>query len=242
MADPINSSRSPVSADSSYDPHLDEAGKVSRADAASSSQAEPVAAGSPAVPLLVSALPRPPSVLPPPSTSAAESAANNNAQRTSEHNGLSPYASAGTTAAGDSVYVSAAALKGRDARTGFEAEILSLSAQVGAQNELQASLVRVGGAGGIIGAASAEAITARASAGIHNDDGSTGLNLSLGATGVAGEVTLGSANSVTCGGAASAGGGASLGVRDADHDGKPELCGRVSWGAFTVGICLESPL
>jgi hypothetical protein len=30
-----------------------------------------------------------------------------------------------------------------------------------------------------------------------------------------------------------------MGVRDADHDGKPEFCGKFSVPAFTVGACIE---
>lgn len=241
MPDPLTSSPTPVSGASDYDAYLDEVGKVSRADAPNSSHAEPTTAGSPAVPVLVSSVSRPPYALPPASSPLPGSAANNNAQRTSERSGVSPYAAAGVTAAGDSVHVSAAALKGRDPKTGFDAEVLSLSAQLGAQNELQAGLVRVGVTGGIV-TASPETITARANAGIHNDDGSTGLNLGVNATAVGSEVTIGHASSLTYGVAASLGGGASIGLRDADHDGKRELCVRASVEQVTFGFCLESPL
>jgi hypothetical protein len=179
--------------------------------------------------------------LPVPATSPPPSAAHNNAQRTSERSGVAPYAAAGKTAAGDSVYAGVALAKGRDPATGLEAEVLSASVQIGAQNELQVGLVRVGGSAGILNG-SVETMTARVNAGIHNDDGSTGLNLGAGATAIGSEVTVGGATSVTFGLAVSAGAGASVGARDIDSDGRPELCARVSYREFTGGICLESPL
>jgi len=45
--------------------------------------------------------------------------------------------------------------------------------------------------------------------------------------------------SVTLGASVSDGIAGSSGVRDADHDGKPEYCAKVSIPAFTVGACLE---
>jgi hypothetical protein len=241
MPEPISCSNANQSTSSDFDPHLDDVGKVSRAEVPNSSRVEPEALSSPAVPLLVSAVPPRASVLPPPTTGAAEIAVNNNAQRTSDRSGIAPYAAAAKTAAGDSVFVGAALLKGRDAKTGLQAEVLSVSAQVGAQNEFQIGLVRVaGGIGPLTG--SVENMTARANAGIHNDDGSTGFNLGAGAIVIGGEATLGTATSGTFGLAVSMGEGASLGFRDIDGDGAPELCGRVSSGAVTLGLCLESPL
>ena len=221
---------------------------MSRADAPNSSQAQPLAASnsqaeppvnsSPAVAKLVSSAPRPPSVLPP---AASGPGANNNAQRTSDRSGVAPYAASGKTTTGDSVYAGVAGLKGRDPKSGGEAEVLSFSGQVGAQNEAQLGLVRVAGASGFL-SGSAEAFTLRANIGIHNDDGSTGLNIGAGGTAVGLEGTLGRETSVTYGLAGSVGSAASIGVRDLDGDGAAELCARVSLGPITVGICLENPL
>jgi len=203
-----------------------------------SSSAEPAEGSSPAVPKLVSSVPPLPSMLPP-AASLPVSTANNNAERTSERIGIGPYAAAGT-AGGDSMYASVAALKGRDASSGAEVEVLSASIQLGAQNEGQLTFVRVaGGSGALRG--STEAFTARANIGIHNDDGSTGLNVGAGAAAVGFEATIGRESSLTTGLAASIGYGASVGVRDVDGDGKTELCARVSGGPITIGLCVESP-
>jgi len=241
MPDPISSSNANQSTSPTYDPYSDEVGKVSRADAPNSSQAAPEALGSPAVPVLINSVRPPASALPPPAPSAPPSAANNNAQRTTERHGVAPYAAAGKAAAGDSGYAGVALVKGRDPKTGLEAEVLSASVQVGAQNEVQVGLVRVGGSVGML-SGSVEAMTARANAGIHNDDGSTGFNVGAGATLIGSEATVGSANGLTFGLAASVGAGASVGGRDLDADGRAELCARVSYGPLTVGLCLESPL
>ncbi len=241
MPEPISSSNASQSTSAGYDPYSDEVGKVSRADAPNSSQVEPEALSSPAVPMLVDSVRPPASQLPPPATSAPPSTANNNAQRTSGRSGVAPYAAAGKTAAGDSVYAGVALAKGRDPKTGLEGEVLSASAQVGAQNEFQVGLVRVGGSAGLV-SGSVEIMTARVNAGIHNDDGSTGLNAGAGATLIGSDVTVGGATSLTFGLAASYGGGLSVGGRDSDGDGRPELCARVSYAAVTVGLCLESPL
>jgi hypothetical protein len=86
------------------------------------------------------------------------------------------------------------------------------------------------------------AFTARANIGIHNDDGSTGFNLGVGATAVGFEGTVGGTSALTYGVAASVGAAVSVGVRDIDRDGSGELCARVSIGPVTVGACLENPL
>jgi hypothetical protein len=258
MPDPISANRPLESASTDYDPYSDEVGMMSRADAPNSSQAqpaaissqaqpaaissesEPTAASPSAVPKLVSSVPPPPSVLPPPSPTPPGSAANNNAQRTDERLGVAPYASAGRTAAGDSLYAGAALLKGRDA-SGAAIEVLSASAQVGAQNELQFGFQRVAGTSGAL-SGSVETFSARANVGIYNDDGSVGRNIGVGVTAVGFEGTIGSGTSVTYGVGAGLGAGGSVGTRDGDRDGKNELCGRVSVGPITLGLCVENPL
>jgi len=222
---------------------------VSRADApnsslvqssANASQSEPPAPSAPAVGKLVSAVPLPPSALPPAAASPPASTANNNAQRTTERN-LAPYADAGVTGSGDSVFAGAALLKGRVPKSNGEVEVLSVSGQIGAQTEAQLGLQRVAGAYGAL-SGSVEAFTARANIGIHNDDGSTGFNVGAGVTAVGFEGSVGGASRLTYGVAAGAGAGVSVGVRDVDRDGNSELCARVSIGPVTVGACLENPL
>ncbi|RYZ03789.1 MAG: hypothetical protein EOO73_26515 [Myxococcales bacterium] len=248
MPDPISSSGSLRSESPSYDPYADDAGLVSRADAPNSSQAQPGAASSqpeattssPAVPKLVSSVPPSPSVLPPAAPPSPRSSANNNAERTNERLGVAAYMDAGKTAAGDSVYVGVALLKGRDP-SGAAVEVMSASVQVGAQTEVQVGLQRVAGQMGAL-SGSVETFTLRANAGVHNDDGSVGLNLGASATAVGFEGTAGGASSVTYGVAAGVGAGASVGVRDIDRDGKTELCARFSFGPVTAGACMENPL
>lgn len=244
MPDPISRYTSP-SADPTIDPYSDDVGKMSRADAPNSSLPQPAvtssptetpAPSSPAVPKLVSSISPPPSVLPP-----AASTAHNNAERTSERLGADLYADAGTTKAGGAVYAGVALVKGHDPKSGANLEILSASAQIGAQSELQVGLQRISASRGAL-TGGVETFTARANAGIYNDDGSTGLNVGFGATAIGFEGTVGSTNSLTYGVAASAGAAGSVGVRDIDHDGKTELCGRVSWGPVTLGACVENPL
>ena len=80
----------------------------------------------------------------------------------------------------------------------------------------------------------------RASLGAHNDDGSLGGNLGLGGNALGFEATLSTpVGSVTYGDGLSLAASGSIGVRDADHDGKPEFCAKVSIPAYTFGVCLE---
>jgi hypothetical protein len=245
MPDPISSNRCLESPNPNYDPHADDVGLMSRADAPNSSQATPISPHAEAserspsaVPKLVSAVPPPPSALPP--SAPTPPAANNNAQRTDERPGVAPYMSASSTAAGDSVYAGLALVKGRDP-SGAAIEVLSASVQCGAQSELQLGFQRVGGTSGAL-TGSVETFTLRANAGIHNDDGSVGLNIGVSATAVGFEGTVGEATSVTYGVGAGVGAGASVGARDVDRDGKTELCARLSFGPVALGACVENPL
>lgn len=249
MPDPIQSSTSTPSANSSYDPHSDDVGNLCRADAPNSSSAqspaadlpsEPPPPSAPAVGKLISALPQQPSVLPPAAAGSSPSTADNNAQRTSERN-LAPYANAGVTGSGDSLFAGVAVLKGSVPKSNGQVEAFTVSGQIGAQTEAQLGFQRVAGAHGALGGG-VEIFTARANIGIHNDDGSTGFNVGAGATAVGFEGSYGGANSFSYGVAASVGASVSLGVRDVDRDGNSELCGRASIGPITVGICLENPL
>jgi hypothetical protein len=178
---------------------------------------------------------------PPRAPVAPEKLATNNATRTSE-TPLAPggYADAGYARGGDAYYAGVAAIKGRHA-SGVEVETFSVSAQVGAQNEAQATAQRLGFSNSH-GSVSGEVFTANAHAGFANPDGSVGLNGGAQATLVSVEGTLGgAANSVTVGVSMGGGAEASFGVRDKDNNGKPELCFRAAYGFATVGACLELP-
>jgi hypothetical protein len=240
MPDPITSSRTPTSSGFEPDPTLDSSGQVCRGDvnqSAAPASAAPPSAGAPpsGASKLVSAVPPPPVKLPP-----ATSNAENNAQRTSERSGISPYFQADLTGgARDSVHAGAAALKGRDAKSGIEVEVFSASGQVGGENEAQVGLARVG-VSKTNGNASAEFFTARASGGAHNDDGSIGFNAGAIATIAGAEGTLQhGGDSLTVGISAGVGAAFSVGLRDIDHNGTPELCVKVSAGFATLGICAE---
>jgi hypothetical protein len=138
------------------------------------------------------------------------------------------------------VYAAAALVKGRDP-SGAAIEVLSASVQLGAQTELQVGVQRIAGTGGAL-TGSVETFALRANVGIHNDDGSVGLNIGASATAVGFEGTAGNVNSVTYGVGAGVGAGASVGARDIDRDGKAELCARLSFGPVTAGACVENPL
>ena len=86
---------------------------------------------------------------------------------------------------------------------------------------------------------SAEALTAGVSVGRHNDDGSDGVHFGAGAEFAGAEVTLGTPYfSATGGLSASLSASLSMGIRDRDHDGKPEYC--VKGSLFvTEGLCME---
>ena len=239
MPEPISSSSSPQVSSSGGDPTLDEAGQVCR-DAPQSSQPEPAVSTPPAVDKLISAVSPPTSTLPPASHTAPPPMAQNNAQRTSELNGVAPYAAAGITGDfQDSAYAGVAALKGHDPKTGLDLEVFSASLQVGLQNEAQAALAHVG-LSGKHGSLAADFFTARATEGIHNDDGSTLVNVGALATILGTEGTLrAGAGSFTFGLAAGGGGALSVGVRDIDDNGTPELCVKASIGPVTIGFCSE---
>ena len=85
-----------------------------------------------------------------------------------------------------------------------------------------------------------DSLTARGNLGVHNDDGSTGGNVGATAELAGAEVTLGTpAFSVTGGLSMSWGASGSLGIRDQDHDGKPEYCEKFSIPVLTEGVCVE---
>ena len=139
-------------------------------------------------------------------------------------------------------YAGAFALRGRDPKSGVEVEVFSASMHDSERERVvQAGMARIGGStddGHFI--ARSEVFTAHAGVGFDNQDGSIGLGASMGVTLVGGEITgtLGPA-SLTVGASIGSTVGGSLGVRDGDHDGKLEYCGRVEFGVGTAGLCLE---
>jgi hypothetical protein len=162
----------------------------------------------------------------------------NNAQRTTARTEEGFYADCGFTE--DAIFAGVALDKNRDPDSGYEFEAGSFSLQLGGQNEAQAAAGRLGyteGGDSFV----VDLLTAKASGGAHNDDGSTGFNASAGATllGAEGTLDLGDQDSLTFGLAASVGGGLSVGLRDGDHDGNLEFCFKASVAFLTVGACGE---
>ncbi len=138
------------------------------------------------------------------------------------------------------LYAGAFALRGRDP-SGLDIEVFSASVHAG-QREFaaQAEMARMGSALGPHVQVSGEVFTAQAHSTFDNPDGSTGLGASAGTTLIGAEITLrDGADSLTLGASAGVTMGASYGVRDVDHDGQPEYCGRVDFGAGSVGACVE---
>jgi hypothetical protein len=85
-----------------------------------------------------------------------------------------------------------------------------------------------------------EALSAGADAGFYNLDGSKGYHAGAHAALAHGETTLGRGTgwSLTFGAGVGIEAEASLGVNDADHDGRRELCARIELEAV-IGACLE---
>ncbi|MBN1962362.1 MAG: hypothetical protein JW841_15625 [Deltaproteobacteria bacterium] len=168
----------------------------------------------------------------------------NNAARTSSNPTPEPYADAGVTSTGDGVFAGAAAIKGRDQRTGIETEVFTISGRLGGENEVQAGMGRIGvSSDDGMNNATMEVFTARAAGGAHNNDGSTGINAELMGTVIGAQGTASyEGNSITGGLSFSAGAGGSIGLRNADQDDSTEVCGSVSVMFFTLGTCIETGL
>ena len=126
---------------------------------------------------------------------------------------------------------------------GSNAEKGTVSVQYGKDNDVQLVAERgslVASHAGFSLSVTGDAGVARANLGEHNDDGSIGGNLGAGVEVFGAEGTLNTPiGSLTYGNSVSASLSGSLGVRDADHDGKPEFCGKFSIPAYTVGACVE---
>ena len=122
-------------------------------------------------------------------------------------------------------------------------EVGAAHAQFGNDFDVQATAVRrtsVLSAYGFSISATGDAGAARVNLGETNDDGSIGGNIGASAEALAGEITVDTpVGSLTYGQGVSIGVSGSMGVRDADHDGKPEFCAKFSIPAYTVGACVE---
>jgi hypothetical protein len=122
-------------------------------------------------------------------------------------------------------------------------ELGGVSRQTGPDFDDQIALARRTTAlsgGGYSLSAVGDVVALRANLGEHNDDGSIGGNIGLGGEILGGEATVNTPyGSLTGGVGISASLGGSMGVRDADHDGKPEFCAKFSIPELTVGACVE---
>ncbi len=172
-------------------------------------------------------------------TSRATTTDNSNAERTASMQAFElPHASAGLTQDQRSMYAELAMLKGSEGQ--LSAEIASVSIQGGDQSEAQAAVAR-GTLRGEQEAVNLRMVEIEAHYGIHNPDGSTGINAGATASSLAVEVSYENAgNSVVAGLAAGPGLAGSLGTRDADADRNTEYCASVAVGPITVGLCLEA--
>jgi hypothetical protein len=124
----------------------------------------------------------------------------------------------------------------------FDVELMSLSARAdGDQLTVQGALSRIELHSKDPGQSlSVEKLSFKANLGAMNSDGSVGINAGIGATliGIEGTATI-SGNSLTVGLSAGAGAEVSVGVRDFDKDGSPEMCARISVLFVTLGTCME---
>jgi hypothetical protein len=169
---------------------------------------------------------------------------NTNAERSSSR-ALGSHAEAGRTAAGDSVYASGALLKGKAPDGVSELEFGTVSVQAGKQSEVQAGIMRTGGSASDIVGLSSEVVTARAGVGIHNSDGSTGLNMGASVTAGSFEATnihldkilgdVGRGAIVSVGVSAGLGTSLSAGLKTGD-DGHEHLLLRAEVGLVNFGI------
>jgi len=134
-----------------------------------------------------------------------------------------------------------AAIKGREPKTGIEVELYSAGVQAGRQTEVQAGMARLGvSSDNGVHSLRGDVFTGRVGAGTQNPDGSVGANVSVSATVVGAEATVGfRGNSLTVGLAFGGGLEGSIGQRDIDGDGRIEGCVRAGVRLATVGLCVE---
>lgn len=126
----------------------------------------------------------------------------------------------------------------------LQGSILSAKAHVGEQTEFRASLAEgtLRASENSPAALQAEVMSARVHAGLHNDDGSTGVNAGavVRAVGYTSSLSTG-ASGLSIGLGIGAGAGFHVGGRDADSDGYKELCVGLDLGFFKIGVQLEDP-
>lgn len=154
--------------------------------------------------------------------------------------------SSGAVPGGGSYRVAGSLLKDEiktGALAGSNTELGTVSVQYGKDNDVQlvggrrTMMVNGGGFGLSV---TTEVGLVRANLGENNDDGSVGGNIGAGAELAGGEATLSAPfGSLTGGLSVSLSLSGSMGVRDADHDGKEEYCGKFSIPAYTLGACIE---
>lgn len=147
---------------------------------------------------------------------------------------------AGVNENGDSVYVEGGLIRGDRGRG--PAEIVSVSVQVGAHTQASVAVGRMevqGNEGAT--QTTIEAATVDAHVGRYNADGSEGLT--VGVTTIVGAALTHhqyeGGNSVSIGGGVGLGAAGSVGTRDADGDGEPEVCAQLSVGFVAGGACVE---
>ena len=151
-----------------------------------------------------------------------------------------------TTKPGTSeAHAHAAVLSGHDPQTGLDLEVLSVAAQGGPGGaSLEGMVERYGfSSADATKEIHADIFSVCAEIGRHNADGSDGVGLGASASAMGVEFTLGQGgdNSLTVGVGVGVGAHVSIGGRDIDNDGKPEVCARVGVAVFTLAGCVESP-
>jgi hypothetical protein len=138
----------------------------------------------------------------------------------------------------------AALLHEHDPDVGIDLDVLSVGARASAGSTgVDAVLERVSvSTPGERARFTGELLAAGVELGTRNLDGSQGLGIGAGVVVAGFEATLklGSETSVSFGASAGVGLHVSMGLRDADHDGKPALCARVV-EVFTLAGCIELP-
>jgi hypothetical protein len=149
------------------------------------------------------------------------------------------YADAGITEDGGSAYAEGALLFGSKFDTELSIGLASL--QVGEQSEAQTTLFAESSHGDDGTTTTFRDMSLIIGGGVHNSDGSIGLNLKADASILTAEVDqdLGDGNRISVGVHVGAGVGGSLGTSDIDGDGHTEYCMRVSAFGMTAGGCLE---
>jgi hypothetical protein len=138
----------------------------------------------------------------------------------------------------------AALLRGHDPPIGLDLEVLSFAAEAGPRGVRASAIAERVGLSTADGAQQihADLLSAGIELSTRSADASEGLAVSASAAALDVEATLplGHANGLTLGASLGVGFHLSAGLRDIDHNGKPELCVRAT-EIVTVGACIELP-